>query len=75
MTIAQKLKRKLNDNFKVCLKDAVKAKFDIEIETGFNIFSMNLVTVRVDGNSFTPEQMEYLKAYEAGYLAAMNQVI
>jgi hypothetical protein len=74
MKIVEKLHNRLNENFRVLVNEAVKEKFGIEIETNFNIFTMDLMTTRVDEEDFTQEQIDFLKAYEAGYLAAMNQV-
>ena len=52
----------------------MRAKFDIEVENNFNIMVMALVTTRVDGVDFTPEQHAWIGAYSQGYGDAMQIV-
>lgn len=64
----------LNDEFRGRLAGAMSEMFGIELETGVQLLSGNIVTQRVDGEPFTEEQRAYLKAYEDGYLAALRRV-
>lgn len=73
-TKLQKMHNQLNENFRPLIDAAFKGKFGIEIETVFNWGSMRLISVRTDGEPFTPEQEAFLSAYGDGYAAAMNQV-
>ena len=75
--MATKLKKmadELNEEFRVKLAAAVLEKFDIEIETNFNIMSMRLVTTKKDKSDFTPEQHAYISIFSEGYEAAMFMV-
>lgn len=69
-----KIARELNDEYRNDLKDILMEKFEIEIETGFNFLSGTIYSKRIDGQDFTKEQMDFIKAYEEGYLAAMIRV-
>lgn len=76
-TKLEKLARSLNDEYREKLKAAVKEKYGIEITTsmaGFFSDNPRLVSHRDDGKDFTREQADYVLAFEAGYVAAMNQV-
>jgi hypothetical protein len=74
MKIADKIRRKVNDGFTDSLKAEFKEKFKIEIESKFNIFAMQVVSSRIDEADFTPEQYEWIAAYEKGYLKAMELI-
>ncbi len=69
----ERLRRQINDSFRDHLHDAMKEK-GVEVKTEFNIWSGNLVTRTVNGKRMTAKQMEFMKGFEAGYLAAMKQV-
>lgn len=70
-----KLSDKLNEEFRVRLTDEVAERFGIEVEHRFDFFgSGRLVTTRVDGKEFTPEQHAFIGAYSEGFAAAMGIV-
>lgn len=73
-TKLEKLADKLNEEFRSLLPAEMLKRFNIETETYFNIFAMELITTRKDGTDFTPEQMQYLAGYSEGYAAAMKIV-
>ena len=75
MTKTEKLARTLNDDFRDHLSDVMREKFDIEVESSFDFLgSMRLITTRVDGKEFTPEQDSWLEAWSEGYGKAMEIV-
>jgi hypothetical protein len=73
MTKIEKIHRKMNDDFRNHLKDAMAEK-GVAVESEWNFIIGNLVTKTVDGKDMTPEQMEYLKGFSDGYAKAMSQV-
>lgn len=72
MKLTEKLGKKLNDSFTDKLTAAFMARFNVALESHFDIFSMRLISVRHDEQPLTQEQHDFIKAYEAGYLDAMN---
>jgi hypothetical protein len=71
----QEMASTLNEEFRDHLADAMREKFDgLEVETTANIFAMRLVTRRVDGEDFTPEQIAWLEAWSEGYGKALDRV-
>lgn len=66
--------KKLNGEFGATLDIAVKKNLSIEVITNFNIFQMQLMTYRPDGNPLTAQQSEWISAFSDGYLAAMTIV-
>lgn len=73
-TKIEKMQRRLNDEFRDDLAAAMLAKFKIETVTEFNFFAGRLFTKRKDEADFTPEQMAFAEAFEAGYQAAREKV-
>lgn len=73
-TKLQKLSQNLNNQFAAKLDELFKAKFDVEIKTGYNIFSMRLVSARKDGLKFTKAQKDFLDAFTTGWVAAADYV-
>jgi hypothetical protein len=73
-TKIDRVMRRLNDEFRDALAAKVREKFAIDVETSWAFLADRIVTERADGEPFTPEQMAYLEAFEAGYLAAMQRV-
>jgi hypothetical protein len=66
---------KINDGFSAKLAEAVAARFRrLRVETRWNLLSMVHFTERKDGKPFTREQMQFMKGFETGYLAARDQV-
>lgn len=65
----------LNDDFRDHLAEAMAEKFNgLEVETHVNIWQMCLVTTRVDGEDFTPEQYAWMQAWSDGYGKALSLV-
>lgn len=50
------------------------AKFDIEVETIFDLTSFATITMREDGQDFTKEQADFMASFEMGWLAATAYV-
>lgn len=73
-TKLEKMHKQMNDNFYDELPTTVREKFNIEIETHFHFCNLSLVSTRIDGEEFTPEQKLFIQGFELGYLSAMNQV-
>lgn len=71
-TKLEKCARTLNDEFPDQMMAAFKEKFGRDLETSFNIFSMQLVSQPADGEPFTPEQKHWVTAFDSGYSAAME---
>jgi len=74
MTKIEKIHRRMNDNFRDHLKEAMAEK-GVAVESEWNFLANRLVTRTVDGKDMTPEQMEYLRGYSAGYAKAMDQCL
>lgn len=62
----------INENFVSLLADEFLKKFNVPVETKFNLFSMSLVTTRVDEKDFTPEEHAWVSAFSDGYSAALG---
>ncbi len=73
-TKLQNMANELNEDFRNKIIDFMLAKFDIEVENNFDIFSMRLITERVDGKKFTKIQHDLLMAFSEGYGQAMDLV-
>lgn len=73
-TKLEKCALRVNDEFTTLLKAAFLAKFKRELDTNYNIISMNLVSQAADGKPFTQEQKKFLQAYDDGYSAALGLV-
>lgn len=68
----KKFAKKLNADFpQLCNKD-FEEKFSVEITTSFNIFSMQMVSRRVDEKDFTKEQFHWLQGFSDGFARAMK---
>jgi len=59
-------------DFKKKLGEAFRKRFGVSLTTEFNLCSMAYVSF-VKGGKLTKERKAWLKAYEDGYLDAMNQ--
>lgn len=74
----EKMAKQMNENFRILLAEKFKEKFELDIGTTFNVFTLTLVSRREDGQDFTLEQAEFIKAFESGYVsgyvAATDQV-
>ncbi len=65
----------LNDSFSDDLAAAFLQKFGVEIETMADLFSSGKVSLRKDGSEFSQEQMDFIAAFELGYLKARERVV
>lgn len=78
MRLAKDLRKKIREHINLGFTDALAAafrgKFELELESSYNIFAMALVSRRVDEKDFTPEQAAFVSAYEAGYTDAMQRL-
>jgi hypothetical protein len=74
MTKAEKIAKKLRDEYREAFDAAFLTKFGLVVTTGYNIFAMALVTEREDGRRLTKSQREWSKAYSDGYNTAMEMV-
>jgi hypothetical protein len=73
-TKVEKLAKKINESYRDLLAAKFKEKFGLDIVTSFNLGTMSLVSQRMDRRNFTRAQKEFIWTFEAGYIAAMNQV-
>ena len=74
MSKIDKLRSRLNEEFRDRLPAAFKEKFDRDLETEFNFMQMALVSRPADGKRFTKQQHDWVSAYSDGYAEAMSQV-
>jgi len=65
------INKRLNAEFRERLAGFAKTHMNIEIETHFSIFSMQISSSRTDGKKFTKSQYQRLQDFESGYVAAM----
>lgn len=56
------------------LDDAFRKKFDIEVETCYNIIHMAYVTTRTDGGTLRPDHETWIEAYTAGFNEAAERI-
>ncbi|POB00133.1 hypothetical protein C2134_02780 [Chromobacterium sinusclupearum] len=70
----EKMHAKLNEEFRGAADEYMLKTHAVETKTEWSFAIMQLVTNRVDGLDFTPEQMAGLRGYSDGYAAAMNAV-
>jgi len=74
-TKLEKVATRLNADMRDKLTEAVREKFEIEVEHYFDIWgSMRLVTTRVDEEPFTAEQHAFIEAYSMGFGDALQIV-
>lgn len=75
MKKVEKMRKKLNDNFRECLNEAFQNKFDgLQLETVWNFSSMNLVSYLANGEDLTEPQIAWIQCYSDGYRDAMVQI-
>lgn len=65
--MAKARKRERPEFFREQMREAFARRFNVLIETEYNILAMRLITTRADGQDFTPEQHAWIAGYEAGY--------
>lgn len=57
----------MSEDFSRRMAERFELKFDLKLETFWNIFLNRLVSEREDGEPFTPEHVAWIAGYEAGY--------
>lgn len=67
-------RQRMNEAYYDELYRVMKAKFDIEVETRFDLISFATFTVSIDGLDFTKEQADFMASFEMGWLAATAYV-
>lgn len=75
MTKLDKMRKELENQFRDTLHAAFHEKYGATLTTHFNIFSMQLISEREDGQEFTPEQHAYINGWSDGYSKAVNTVL
>ena len=75
MTKLDKMRKELEAQYSNVLHAAFFEKYGARITTSFNIFSMNLISVREDGVDFTADQLAFIHGWSEGYLKAVNTVL
>lgn len=75
MSKLNNMRRELENEFQRALHAAFTAKFGMEIKTEFNLFSMQTISTRVDGQDFTPDEHAYIQGWSEGYGKAVNLVL
>lgn len=69
MKIRERIASEAREAFTGKLKAAFEAKFNVTINSRWAIMSERLVTERIDGKDFTPEQICFIGGFEAAWLA------
>lgn len=67
-------RKRISNAFNSNFDAAFKEQFGVEIETGYNIVSMRLISIRKDSKKLTKEQALWCAGYSDGYAEAMKQV-
>lgn len=70
MNRQQRIEHALRDHFTAQLAEAFFARFKVEIETSWNIFSNSLVTSRADDEPLSREHFIFIAGFENGWLMA-----
>jgi hypothetical protein len=65
--------KKINDEFKEEMDSAMKRQFGLDTRTFWSIGAMGLITEREDGRPFTKKESDFMSAFSAGYVCAMNK--
>lgn len=73
-TKMEMMHNQLNEEFIGKIDAWIERSYGVKARTKWNIFSMNLSTMREDGGEFTPEQLAGIGGYSEGYAAAMAAV-
>lgn len=70
-----KLALAMNDDFRDYLSKAFAERWpSVDIKHEWSFFADRLVTTRVDGEDFTPEQHAFIAAWSDGYGCALRVV-
>ena len=70
----QKMAKALHEEFRNDLSHIMRSKFNIGIETTWDIISGQVISRRVDGKDFTKAQTLFMETYESGYLHAIRRI-
>lgn len=73
-TKIEKLQKKLNEEFRNILAGEMLNRYKVRIETNWSFLSNEIISTRIDGEDFTVEQINFMKFFELGYVAAMGMV-
>ena len=68
----EELSHKINEHFGNRLIAAIKLKFNIKVETQYDIFDKKVYTFRKDSAELTFEQRTFIKAYSKGFADALD---
>lgn len=71
----EKMAKELLEFYREDMSAEMKKRFEIKVETMYDIFVGRLVTTRADNKDFTVEQMAFMKGFEEGYLSAYHHVV
>lgn len=67
-------RQRMNEAYYDELYRVMVAKFNVEVETRFDLISFATFSVRLDGQDFTQEQADFMATFEMGWLAATAYV-
>lgn len=74
-SVKEKIGRHLDEAFRECLDAAFRERWGVEVETAFDLLgSFRYVTLRKDGEDFTPEQHAWIGAYTEGWGRCRREV-
>lgn len=74
MGMRERLRNKLNLDFRAALARQMRERFGVEVSTEWDFIGNRIVTARKDGRRFTAKQVSFIASYEAGYTDAMSCV-
>lgn len=74
MKVSEKIYNRLNDEFSDSLDNRFLEVFGIKVETIWDIFDMQKITLREDRKPLTVEQHAWIGAFAEGYQCAMKVV-
>ena len=75
MSKLDKMRRELENAFRDKLHAAFQAKYSLVLETHFSLMAFAMVSVRADGQDFTPEQHAFIGGYSEAFGAAIGMVL
>lgn len=73
-TKLEKMAAELNEKYRDEFKAAFLAKFGVEVNFEFSIFTFQITSRRVDGVDFTVEQYAFAQGYSDGFGRAIQLV-
>lgn len=75
MSKLDNMRRELENAFRDNLHTAFQAKYSLALETTFSLMLFSMVSVRADGEDFTPEQHAFISGYSDAFGAAIGMVL